>query len=63
MMTLAEINRLGYRALIDSLGFDGAIKFLRQFDSGEGDYTKQRQQWLDKLTLEDIVADIERRRT
>ena len=63
MMTPIEINRIGYRALVDALGFDGAIRFMRQFDSGEGDYTNQRQQWLDKLSLEDIVTDIERRRT
>ena len=63
MMTPIEINRIGYRALVDALGFDGAIRFLRQFDPGEGDYTNQRHQWLDKLNLDDIIADIERRRT
>ena len=63
MMTPIEINRIGYRALVDALGFDGAIRFLRQFDPGEGDYTNQRHQWLDKLSLDDIIADIDRRRT
>lgn len=62
-MTPIEINRIGYRALIDALGFDGAIRFLRQFDPGEGDYTNQRHQWLDKLSLDDIITDIDRRRT
>ena len=63
MMTPIEINRIGYRALVDALGFDGAIRFLRQFDPGEGDYTNQRHQWLDELSLDDIAADIDRRRT
>lgn len=63
MKTPIEINRIGYRALVDALGFDGAIRFLRQFDPGEGDYTNQRHQWLDKLSLDDIIADIDRRRT
>lgn len=63
MMTPIEINRIGYRALVEALGFDGAIRFLRQFDPGEGDYTNQRHQWLDKLSLDDILADIDRRRT
>ncbi len=63
MMTPSEINRIGYRALVEALGFDGAIRFLRQFDPGEGDYTNQRHQWLDKLSLDDILADIDRRRT
>ena len=63
MMTPIEINRIGYRALVDALGFDGAIRFLHQFDPGVGDYTNQRHHWLDKLSLDDIIADIERRRT
>lgn len=44
MMTPLEINRIGYKALIDALGFDGMIRFLRQFDPGSGDYTKERHQ-------------------
>lgn len=54
MMTPIEINRLGYQALTDALGFDGMIRFLRQFELGYGDYTKERHQWLDKFTVEDI---------
>jgi hypothetical protein len=54
MMTPLEINRLGYQALTDALGFDGMIRFLRQFELGYGDYTKERHQWLDKFTVEDI---------
>ena len=61
-MTPIEINRIGYRALVNALGFDGAIRFLC-FDPGVGDYTNQRHHWLDKLRLDDIIADIERRRT
>ncbi|MBW4622082.1 MAG: hypothetical protein KME17_22355 [Cyanosarcina radialis HA8281-LM2] len=57
-MTPLEINRVGYKALIDALGFDGTIRFLRQFEPGSGDYTKERHQWLDKLTAEDIFAQI-----
>lgn len=53
-MTPIEINRLGYQALTDALGFDGMIRFLRQFELGYGDYTKERHQWLDKFTVEDI---------
>ncbi len=53
-MTPLEINRLGYQALTDALGFDGMIRFLRQFELGYGDYTKERHQWLDKFTVEDI---------
>jgi len=53
-MTPLEINRLGYQALTDALGFDGMIRFLRQFELGYGDYTKERHQWLDQFTVVDI---------
>jgi len=53
-MTPLEINRLGYQALTDALGFDGMIRFLRQFELGYGDYTKERHQWLDQFTVDDI---------
>ena len=59
MMTPLEINRLGYKALTDALGFDGMIRFLRQFEPGEGDYTQERHQWQDQFTVEDIFTQIE----
>ena len=62
MMTPLELNRLGYRALIDALGFDGMIRFLRQFEAGQGDYTGERQQRLEGFSLDDIFADIENHR-
>jgi hypothetical protein len=62
MMTPLELNRLGYRALMDALGFDGMIRFLRQFETGQGDYTAERQQRLQNISLDDIFAEIENRR-
>jgi len=62
MMTPLELNRLGYRALIDTLGFDGMIRFLRQFEPGQGDYTAERQQRLEKVSLDDIFVEIEHNR-
>lgn len=61
MMTPAELNRKGFKALVDVLGYADAIRFIRQYDNGSGDYTKERHQWLDQLTLEDIWADIQQR--
>ncbi len=63
MMTPVELNRKGFKALVDALGYADAIRFIRQFDHGSGDYTKERHQWLDKLTLEDIWADIRQRQS
>jgi hypothetical protein len=63
MMTPVELNRKGFRALVDALGYADAIRYIRQFDNGSGDYTKERHQWLDELTLDDIWADIQQRQS
>ena len=60
-MTPIELHRKGFQALVNSLGIVDAIRFIHQYDSGSGDYTKERHQWLDKLTMEEILADIETR--
>ena len=46
-MKLSELRQQGYQALIEALGVVGAIKFLQQLEIGDGDYTKERHQWLD----------------
>lgn len=63
MMTPVELNRKGFNALVNALGYADAIRFIRQFDNGSGDYTQERHQWLDPLTLEDIWADIQQRQS
>ena len=60
-MTPVELQRKGWKALVNALGYVDAIRFIRQFDSGSGDYTQERHQWLDKLTMDEIIADIEQR--
>lgn len=61
MRLLQIINRLVCRALTKVLGFDGKIRFLRLFDQGSGDYTAERHQWLDQMSMDDILADIRKR--
>jgi hypothetical protein len=46
-MTPIELYRKGFKALVDALGYVDAIRFIRQFDNGSGDYTEERHQWLD----------------
>jgi len=57
------IRRLGIDALTEKLGPIGMIEFMRQFDSGYGDYTKERYTWLDNLTIEDINDEIKKVKT
>lgn len=60
-MTAIELQRKGFKALVDALGIVDAIRFIQQYDSGSGDYTKEHHLLLDHLTIDDILADIERR--
>lgn len=53
-MKMKEIRQQGYKALIDALGVVGTLKFLQHLEVGSGDYTQERHQWLNKLTIEDF---------
>ncbi|NEP82084.1 MAG: hypothetical protein F6K39_30435 [Okeania sp. SIO3B3] len=52
-MKLTEIRQQGYKALIDSLGVVGMLRFLQELDVGSGDYTKEKYQ-LEEPTFEDF---------
>jgi hypothetical protein len=56
---IEEIREDGIDALAKKLGPDGMIRFIQQFDSGRGDYTKDRHALLDNYTIDEIVAEIE----
>jgi hypothetical protein len=61
-MTPIELRRQGLEALTKALGYVGMVRFLQQFDAGSGDYTQERHQWQDDLTVADIMAQIKERR-
>lgn len=55
--TLDQIRRQGLEALRRELGPVETVRFLQQFDSGQGDYSKERDQWLggDVRTVADRI--------
>ena len=59
MKTQNEIIEQGYQALVDSLGVVDAIRFIQYFSPGKGDYTRDRHQWLEQKSLDDVLRDIE----
>lgn len=59
--SINEIRKLGIDALAEALGPVDMARFLQSFDLGRGDYTKEREKWLDQ-GLEDIVVEIKKRR-
>ena len=60
--TQQEIIRQGYQALVNSLGVVDAIRFIQHFSPGQGDYTKERHEWLDQTPLEDILSSMRQSR-
>lgn len=60
--TTEQIRREGLQALLERLGPAGTIRFLQQYESGYGDYTKERHAWLDGVTVDEIVQEVQRRR-
>lgn len=52
--TLDQIRRQGLAALRAKLGRAGMIRFLQQFETGNGDYAKERHAWVDQTSLDDL---------
>jgi hypothetical protein len=44
--------------LIQKHGPFGAVSYLRQYDNGSGDYTKDREKLLEGITMDDIKLEI-----
>ena len=53
------LQKLGIDALTEKLGAVGMIEFMRMFDMGYGDYTKDRQNIIGHLTIDEICNEIE----
>lgn len=51
---LEQIRQQGLKALRETLGTVGMIKFIQMYSDGTGDYTKERQEILKNLTKEDL---------
>lgn len=61
-LSLNDIRKLGLEALFKALGPVGMARFIQQFETGVGDYTKERAQWLKELDIKKIVEEIKDRR-
>lgn len=57
-MKQSEIRTIGYKALIESLGVVGMLRFLQQLDIGSGNYTQERHQFIEP-TLEEYQQFLE----
>lgn len=59
---LVEVNQQAIPLLYKELGVVDAVRFLKQFTSGYGNYTQEREVLFANKSLDDIVSEIEKRR-
>lgn len=56
-MTTEQIREIGLVALYKALGATGFLRFLQLFEQGQGDYTIERDQWIDRYSVEELLAE------
>lgn len=59
---LHQIRQRGIEILNRELGPVATIRFLQQYEIGIGDYSVERHQWLDKMSIENIAGAARKRR-
>jgi hypothetical protein len=62
MRPLVEINQQAIAMLYKELGAVDAVRFLKQFTQGYGNYTQEREALFGEKSLDEIVSEIEKRR-
>lgn len=51
-----EIAIKGFEALVEKLGPGGALQFIHQYETGRGDYTRERKHILRGVNLRKLKA-------
>jgi len=58
-----ELIEKGFRVLEKSLGPVGMVRFIQQLDSGSGNYTEDRKDFLDQFSIDSISEEIRKTRS
>ena len=61
-LSFYEIRAIGFEALLRELGPAGAIRFIQQYETGQGDYTRDRKKLLPKKSVREIGGEIMKKR-
>lgn len=56
------VLREGFEALVERLGQTDALRFIEHYQSGRGDYTKERRQLFPGETVPSLAAKIRQKR-
>jgi hypothetical protein len=57
------LRKMGIDALSNALSPVGMAYFLKQYETGAGDYTREKETFLADITTEDIIAGIAKQQT
>jgi hypothetical protein len=55
ILTPHQVKLRAYEVLVRELGFVDALRFLQQYELGQGDYTKERESMLPDWTARELL--------
>jgi hypothetical protein len=58
LKTISALKSEGWEALVKNLGIVEATRYILQFQTGSGDYTKTRHTIFKDIPVEEIIKDI-----
>lgn len=61
VLTLEQIRERGIQALRERLGVVAMVRFLQQAETGWGNYTEERDQWLGDPDLKTLAKEIQQK--
>lgn len=59
-LTPVELQKAGWEALKRHLGLVGALRFLLQYEKGEGDYTELRSELFKDESVESLIDSMKK---
>jgi hypothetical protein len=62
-LPLEEVTQRAIHILSREMGVADTMRFLKQFVRGAGNYTEEREELFADLTLDEILAEVEKSRT
>lgn len=60
-LTMEQIRERGIHVLGERLGIVGMVRFLQQAETGWGNYTEERHQWLGDPDLRTLAKEIQQK--
>jgi hypothetical protein len=52
----AQLAADGFAAMVEKLGMADAVRYVQLYHQGAGDYTRERHEWLDELSHDQVAS-------